>query len=79
MAHFWALQTLSVLCTIQMPIHDAKMKLGISQFELNQFELFAQYAGAAYCYDNIYGMGNTVACTAEGGDCPTVESAKPSI
>ncbi|KAF8858930.1 alpha/beta-hydrolase [Acephala macrosclerotiorum] len=53
--------------------------IGISQFELNQFELFAQYAGAAYCYDNIYGMGNTVACTAEGGDCPTVESAKPSI
>ncbi|KUJ18390.1 alpha/beta-hydrolase [Mollisia scopiformis] len=53
---------------------------GITQAELNQFELLAQYAGAAYCYDNIQnGTGNTVACTREGGYCPGVEALQTVI
>ncbi|CZR53089.1 uncharacterized protein PAC_02967 [Phialocephala subalpina] len=53
--------------------------LSISQAELDQFEFFAQYVGAAYCYDNIHGTSNTVACSAEGGHCPSVESIQPTI
>ncbi|KAE8445677.1 hypothetical protein EG329_012975 [Mollisiaceae sp. DMI_Dod_QoI] len=76
------LQLVFVLCLVlvngaPLIVRDS---VGISQAELEQFEFFAQYAGATYCYDNIHsGPGNTVSCSAEGGDCPRVESVRPMI
>lgn len=88
----WLAITLSIVCAEPLRARDSRgdlpehtthdctdVKIGITQTVLNQFELLAQYAGAAYCYENIEGEGPTVACASEGGYCPTIEAIQPVI
>jgi hypothetical protein len=39
----------------------------------------SQFAGAAYCFNNVNGRGKKLSCVAGGGACPAVESAATNI
>ncbi|KAG9230053.1 Alpha/Beta hydrolase protein [Amylocarpus encephaloides] len=47
--------------------------------QFNSFSRFSQWAGAAYCFDNVNGQGKKLSCTAGGGFCPLVQDASTSI
>lgn len=45
----------------------------VSADVLQQLTLFAEFAAASYCTNNINSTGNELACAA--GNCPAVEAA----
>lgn len=52
---------------------------GVSSIQLSQFELMAQYAGAAYCWSNVDGRATRVTCQYDNGSCVRVESSNNTI
>jgi len=52
---------------------EAKPVLGLSSTQLSQFELYEQYAAAAYCKDNNNQEEGSISCSS--GECPEVQSA----
>jgi len=82
----WSL-TLTYALVLCFPNVDAAPAFGlgalfsraISDVQFNQFSLMSQFAGAAYCFDNVNGMAKRLSCRAGGGACPLVESASTNI
>jgi len=53
--------------------------VGVTSAELTAFELYSQYAAAAYCYEDVTASGQAVSCSAEGGTCPIVTATGATV
>ena len=68
-----AIFKLSSLSSSEM-VHNSDVSFiaAVTATQFSNFKLFAQYAGAAYCDNNVNSTGGLITCA--GNVCPTVQS-----